>query len=121
MDRLNFIDPLHWICIMETIDLRKITTDYVNSCYLQNKVTNTICDAFGLLNPYNRIDTLCEPVEFAYTELMESIIGSKKMDWIHWWIYETEYGTKSLGFTVGDTEYDTMGMEFSEFYDLVMV
>lgn len=56
----------------------------------------------------------------AYSQTIEGLISTSGMDWLAWWMYETNFGTRSMSFWVNDVEYDAAEVSFSDFYDLIL-
>ena len=65
--------------------------------------------------------SLCEPIERAYTELVEELLGPELFGWLMWWMYECDHGTKQMEFSINDIEYDPTQMTLYRFLEIVDV
>lgn len=75
--------------------------------------------ALQTLGSDNQVFGLAEPIEGAYTELVAELIGPELFDWLMWWMYECDHGTKKMEFTIDGTEYDPTTMTLYRFLELV--
>ena len=75
--------------------------------------------ALRTLGSDNQIIDLCEPVLVAYRRLLTTTIGVQMMDWLDWWMYETDYGTKAMVFSINKVDYDPTQMTLYKFLETV--
>ena len=75
--------------------------------------------ALAALGSDNQVFGLAEPIEGAYTELVQEIIGPELFDWLMWWMYETDMGKINMLFTVNGTSYDPTTMTLYKFLETV--
>lgn len=75
--------------------------------------------ALRTLGSDNQIIDLCEPILVAYRKLLTEVIGLQLMDWLDWWMYETDYGTKAMEFTIDGNNYDPTTMTLYRFLETV--
>lgn len=75
--------------------------------------------ALRTLGSDNHIIDLCEPILVPYRRLLTTTIGPELMDWLDWWMYETDYGTKPMEFTIDNTSYDPTTMTLYRFLETV--
>jgi hypothetical protein len=67
----------------------------------------------------NQVFGLAEPLEGAYTNLVQEILGPELFEWLMWWMYETDCGTKCMYFQVDRIEYDPTTMTLYRFLEIV--
>jgi hypothetical protein len=77
---------------------------------------NTALQALG---SDNQVFGLAEPLEGAYTELVHQLLGPELFEWLMWWIYETDCGTKPMHFSINKVEYNPQDMTLYRFLELV--
>lgn len=98
--------------------LQEIAYQYVQACKLQESQEYALHKAFSALNSDNMIMDLAEPIRRPYRNLIQHLVGVQMMDWIEWWQYETEYGSKSMEFIIDGQAYDSKDMTFYKFWEL---
>ena len=101
--------------------LHKIAYNYAMALKTQRESEELVSKAFATLGSDNQIFSLAEPVEGAYTELVAELLSPELFDWLMWWMYETDYGTQCMEFTVDDVEYDPTQMTLYRFLEIVDV
>jgi hypothetical protein len=101
------------------LDTHKIAYNYAMAMKLQRVAEERVSDAFAALGSDNQIFGLAEPLEAAYNDLVLELLGSELFEWVMWWIYETEYGTKDMEFIINGTSYDPTTMTMFKFLMLV--
>lgn len=97
----------------------KIALDYVQATQTQTQQTLQLEQALQALNPDNQVFGLADLVQQAYTNLVKEILGPDQFSWLEWWMYETNYGTESLKFTVNNKTYDPKLISLSKFLNLL--
>lgn len=97
----------------------QIAYNYCEAMRRQREGEEQVCSAFASLGSDNSIFSLSEPVERAYTELVLNLLGEDLFDWVCWWMYETEYGTKNMEFIINGTSYDPTTMTMYRFLMLI--
>lgn len=75
--------------------------------------------ALRCINPDNQIFGLADAIEGPYTALVQTLLTSELFDWLMWWMYETDCGTKNMEFTIGNTSYDPTQMTLYKFLETV--
>ena len=78
-----------------------------------------VSKAFGSLGSDNSIFGLAEPIEGAYTELVHELLGEALFDWLMWWMYETDHGTRNMEFWINEVKYDPTQMTLYRFLEIV--
>lgn len=101
-------------------ELKKIAIEFVEANRTQTRAEYEIANAFSLLCPENMILGVSENITNAYCSLTEKVLGNEIMEWVYWWMYDCNYGQKSMTFAVGENEYDVKDMNFAHFFDLVL-
>lgn len=97
----------------------QIAYNYAQALKTQRAAEDLVCKALGSLGSDNQIFGLAEPVEASYTTLVTELLGAQLFDWLLWWMYETDYGTQQMQFTIDGTEYDPTTMTLYKFLELV--
>ena len=75
--------------------------------------------ALRALGSDNYLFSVCEPLESAYTKLVEQLVGPELWDWLMWWMYETDNGSKQMAFQIDGVDYDPTTMTLYRFLELV--
>lgn len=97
----------------------KIAYDYCMAMIQQRHGEDQVSKAFVALGSDNQIFALAEPLESAYTKLVHELIGEELFDWLQWWMYECEYGTRQMHFVVNNTTYDPTTITLFKFLELI--
>jgi hypothetical protein len=97
----------------------KIAYNYCMANITQRAGEEAVSQAFASLGSDNSIFGLAEPIEGAYTKLVEELLGPELFEWLMWWMYETDCGTKCMSFSINGTEYDPTQMTLYRFLELV--
>lgn len=93
--------------------------DFAQATITQRAGEDMLGQALRTLGSDNQIIDLCEPVLVAYRKLLTQFIGTQLMDWLDWWMYETDHGTKCMEFSIDDTDYDPTTMTLFRFLEIV--
>ena len=97
----------------------KIAYDYCMAHIQQSAGVDQLNTALAALGSDNYMFSLCEPLEAAYTKLVEGILGPQLFEWLMWWMYETNMGKDPLGFSINGVDYDPTTMTLYRFLELV--
>ena len=97
----------------------KIAYNYCMAMITQRAGETQVNQAFAALGSDNQIFGLAEPIEGAYSELVAELIGTELFDWLMWWMYETECGTKAMGFQIDNQEYCPTQLTFDQFWTII--
>ena len=98
---------------------QKIAADYVNSLKSQSEAEDALNAALRNLGSDNMILSLAELPIRAYSTLVQELLGEELMDWLVWWMYETDYGTTNMGFSIDSVDYDPTTLSFDQFWNLI--
>lgn len=93
--------------------------DYAMATIRQSAGETMLDQALRTLGSDNQIIDLCEPILVAYRRLLTQYIGPELMDWLDWWMYETDHGTKPMEFTINNIRYDPTQMTLYKFLETV--
>lgn len=93
--------------------------DYAQAVITQSAGEAMLNTALCALGSDNQIIDLCEPVLVAYRKLLTQTIGPELMDWLDWWMYECDQGTKPMLFYIDKAEYDPTQMTLYRFLEIV--
>jgi hypothetical protein len=97
----------------------KIAYNYCMANLQQSAAVEQLNTALGSLGSDNYMFSLCEPLEAAYTKLVEELLGPELWDWLMWWMYETDYGSKTMEFSIDGVDYDPTTMTLFKFLEIV--
>jgi len=97
----------------------QIAYNYCQAMITQRAREDAVGKALAYINSDNQIFGLADAVEGPYTELVAELLGPELFDWLMWWMYETEHGTKRMGFIVDGKEYDPTQMTLYKFLEIV--
>jgi hypothetical protein len=97
----------------------KIAYAYAQAFRHQSINTQMLDKAFGALGSDNQIFSLAEPIETAYTDLVLELLGPELFEWVMWWMYETEFGTKDMEFLIDGSSYSPTNMTMYSFLEAV--
>lgn len=97
----------------------KIAQDYAMANIRQTAGIDQLNQALRALGSDNMLFSLCEPIEGAYTKLVEGILGPELWDWLMWWIYETDHGTQRMEFSIDGVDYNPTQMTLLQFLEIV--
>jgi hypothetical protein len=93
--------------------------DYVQAMKHQAETENLVNSAFQQLNSDNCILGTAQPVQTAYTKLVQQLITPEQWGWLEWWMYETDFGQRSMQFSIDNEFLDASGMTFYKFWEVV--
>lgn len=93
--------------------------DFAMATLQQRSGEDQLGKALRALGSDNEIIDLCEPLLTAYRQLLATTIGPELMDWLDWWMYETDYGDKAMHFSIDNVEYDPTQMTLYKFLETV--
>ena len=102
------------------MNLKQISYDYIKACQIQECFERAVNTAVKQLDPDNEIFSLSTYAQQAYTRLVEELVGNQAFEWILWWQYEAEYGTKNVGFTINNTAYNAQHTTTLKFLEIVL-
>lgn len=97
----------------------QIAYNYCQAMLTQRAYEDQFSRALQCINPDNQAFGLADPVEGPYTNLVAELLGPELFEWLMWWMYETEHGTKRMGFSIDGKEYDPTTMTLYRFLELV--
>lgn len=104
----------------------KIAYDYAMAMKTQRTYERGVEVALNQLCRDNQIFSLAEPLESAYTNLVQELLSPDLFDWLLWWMYDTDYGQEPMFFTVVAAEgqqitYDPTELTLYRFLEIVDV
>jgi hypothetical protein len=97
----------------------QIAYNYAMANLQQSVAVDQLNTALGSLGSDNHMFSLCEPLEAAYTKLVEELLGPQLWDWLMWWMYETNYGSSRMDFSIDGVEYNPQDMTLYRFLEIV--
>lgn len=97
----------------------KAAYNYAMGLKMQRTYEWQVHQGLLMLNPDNQVFGLADAVEGPYTDLILELLGPTLFEWLMWWIYETDYGTQNMEFTVDGTTYNPQDMTLYRFLELV--
>lgn len=97
----------------------QIAYNYCMALITQRAGEESVNQAFAALGSDNSIFGLAEPIEGAYTQLVEHLLGPELFEWLMWWMYEADYGSRNLEFTINGVHYCQQDMTLYRFLEIV--
>jgi hypothetical protein len=97
----------------------QIAYDYAMANIKQSAAMDMVNSALRSLGSDNYLFSVCEPLEAAYTKLVEELLGPELWDWLTWWMYETDNGSRKMEFSIDGVEYDPTTMTLYRFLEIV--
>jgi len=97
----------------------KIAYNYAMANIQQSAAMDMVNSALRSLGSDNYLFSVCEPLESAYTKLVEELLGPELYDWLTWWMYETDNGKRKIEFSINGVEYDPTQMTLYKFLEIV--
>lgn len=97
----------------------QIAYNYAMAHIQQSAGIDQLNTALRSLGSDSYLFSLCEPIERAYAELVEELLGSELFQWLMWWMYETDHGTKPMEFFINQYAYNVQDMTLYKFLELV--
>jgi hypothetical protein len=97
----------------------QIAYNYCMANIQQSAAVDQVNTALRSLGSDNYLFSMCEPIESAYTKLVEELLGPELWDWLTWWMYETDCGQRQMQFYIDGTEYDPTQMTLYRFLEIV--
>lgn len=93
--------------------------DYAMAMIAQRANDDRLSQALQCINPDNQIFGLADAVEGPYTKLVADILGPELFEWLMWWMYECDHGTKDMEFVIDGVSYDPTTMTLYRFLEIV--
>jgi hypothetical protein len=97
----------------------KIAYDYAMAHIKQSAGMDQLNKALNALGSDNYVASICEPLEGAYNNLVQELLGEELYDWLMWWMYETDHGTKKMEFMIQGRAYDPTQMTLYKFLMII--
>ena len=97
----------------------KIAYNYCMAMISQRYGEDQVCKALYSLGTDNLVFGLAEPIEGAYTTLVQELLGPELFEWLMWWMYETDYGEQNMGFSIDGVDYDPTELTLQQFLEIV--
>jgi hypothetical protein len=97
----------------------KIAYNYCMAHIQQSAAVDQVNSALRSLGSDNFLFSVCEPLESAYTQLVESLLGPELWDWLMWWMYQTDNGQRHMEFSINGVAYNPQGMTLYRFLEIV--
>lgn len=105
---------------MQIKPTHQIAYNYCQAMLTQRAREDAVAKALSCINPDNQIFGLADAVEGPYTQLVSELLGPELFDWLMWWMYETDHGTKRMEFSIDSvTEHDPTTMTLYRFLEIV--
>ena len=104
----------------------QIAYNYAMAMKTQRTYERGVEQALATLCSDNSIFSLAEPLESAYSDLVQTLLSPELFEWLMWWMYDTDYGQEPLLFTVVAAEgqqitYDPTELTLYRFLEIVDV
>lgn len=95
--------------------------EYAQAIIVQQAAESQLETALRNLGSDNQIIDLCGPLRHGYRNLLSRTVGENIYDWLEWWMYETEHGTKPMEFSINGNKYDPTQMTLYRFLEIIDV
>lgn len=120
----HFYDARHLPFYQHTMPINprhQAAYEYAQAIIQQQAAEDALSKALRTLGSDNQIIDLCSPLRHGYRNLLSRTVGENIYDWLEWWMYETDHGTKKMEFQIGDTWYNPQEMTLYRFLEIVDV
>jgi hypothetical protein len=97
----------------------QIAYNYCMANITQSAALDQVNTALRSLGSDNYLFSVCEPLESAYTKLVEELLGPELWDWLTWWMYETDNGSRKMEFSIDGVEYNPQDITLYKFLEIV--
>lgn len=97
----------------------KIAYDYAMAHIKQSAGMDQLNSALRSLGSDNYVASICEPLESAYHNLVVDLLGPELFDWLMWWMYDTDHGTRKMEFMIQGRAYDPTQITLYKFLEVV--
>lgn len=101
------------------MNLQEIAYQYIQACKLQEAQEDQVHKALAAICPDNMVMGLADTIHKPYKTLIRYLVGEQVWDWMEWWQYEADYGSKPLHFSIDGKKYDPTTMTFYKFWELI--
>ena len=97
----------------------QIAYNYAQAIRQQHEQTELLHRALQTLNPDNQAFGLADPVEGAYSRLVQELLTPELWEWLQWWMWETNWGTEPREFSVNNQHYNAQDITLLKLLNLV--
>lgn len=98
-----------------------IAKRYIEGIVEDDKHSNTVQEVIQKIF----VDASClgtvSPLATAFTDLVAELLGEDCLNWVDWWIYETNFGTKPYEFSINSKQYTATDLSIEEFLSIAIV
>lgn len=99
--------------------IKKIVCEYVEAVKASDIADEQSAKALNVIGIEVDIVVTGRAYKKTLDHIIELLIGESMFEWVDWWIYETNHGTKRMEFMIKDHSFDPTQMDFEKFYDIV--
>lgn len=92
---------------------------YVSAEQAQRDKEFALHNALKSFNEDNMLMCVSSDLSANYKELVHSFLIKSQIDWLEWWMWETDFGKGSYDFSIGQKDYSSKDMYFDEFWKLI--
>ena len=99
----------------------KYLLQYVEAKLQEQMLGEQLEAVMRLFNSENQVFGMTPPkmYELVETLMLDLVADRELMDWVHWWMYDCEHGTRHMNFTVEGHKYTVTELTFQQFLELV--
>jgi len=99
----------------------KYLLQYVEAKLQERNLSDQLEGVMRRFNSENQVFSMTPPKVYDLVEtlMLELVADRELLDWVHWWMYDCEHGTRHMDFTVEGREYDVTDLTFQEFLEIV--
>lgn len=96
---------------------KEVMTNYVKAIQKQYELTNAIEGALRKIDSDNQLMGLVSgELSSAVDQMLLEVMGAEKFDWLSWWMWDCDFGTKNTVVTYVDGKNVDVA-DFSVLYD----
>jgi len=97
----------------------KIAYNYMQAMLVQEAYIQQLNTALSNFCGDNAIHSVSEPIEGAYTNLVQELLGPELWEWLQWWMWTTDWGNRDLEFEYDNQTYVASDLTLYSFLEIV--
>ena len=113
----NYTPPQQTSMFSTNLTKKQIAYTWVQAQLLAIARQHQLNAALQAIHPDNTVLDL-DCTNSYYTDLVRELVGEEAWDWVTWWCWECDYGSKPHTFILDGDSYDPSTMTFLQFWEL---
>ena len=101
------------------MDFNQLAHDYCEAVRCQDFLESKLSDLLKVFSADNNIVSTSAHIQKAYAKQTKLLVGDELFDWLEYWLYECDYGTKAMRVTKDNTEFVVNDHSLQEYLDFV--